>query len=373
MSWNAGRAIYRIHKWLGLFTGLFLIVIGLTGSILVFMEEIDNALNEDLIRVTPQSRRVSYDLMLENVKSRFPDANVYGFRMLPSEPDLSYTVAMDVNGDYTFVHLNPYTGEILGSRVRNYSFVYFVLVLHYSLWFKPWGELVVGLLGITLFLSGATGLYIYRRALLNVFRTGVRTGKGMRIFLSDLHRFTGVLTVLFNVALAVTGFYMMLYAFSPTYLLANEKEEKRIGRFTHPSVDLLMNKSRSVIDGFTPKGINLPIKEDDPVRVYGHVPVSNFLLESDYGSHIYFDQKSGAVIKRLDVREASWIEKMETIFQTIHFGQYGGLLIKIIYFIGGLSPGILSFTGIFLWLRRRKKASISTQEYVLTGTSFEKA
>jgi uncharacterized iron-regulated membrane protein len=361
MNLRIGRKAYQLHKWLGLLSGLFIIVIGLTGSIIVFTDEIDRALNRELLDVTPLSTRVSYDSMLATVRDRYPDANIRGFRLLPEDDHTAYTVPVDHQEYYKLVHINPYTGEILGERVRNHSFAYFMLVMHYSLWWKPWGELIVGILGITLFISGVTGIYIYRKALLKVFSTGIRWKKGSRTLFADMHKLIGVSTVIFNLVLSISGFYMMLYAFSPSYLFNAEKEgDKSVPTFAQ-SIDTLMKRSQEIIPGFVVRGINLPAEARQPIRVYGYVPGTNFLFNYGYGSYIQFDDKNGAVIKASNLHTASWSEQLEQMLYALHFGQYGGLPIKIIYFLGGLTPAILSITGFLLWRKRRNKASIEVK------------
>jgi uncharacterized iron-regulated membrane protein len=361
MSLRIGRRVYQLHKWIGLLSGLFLVVIGITGSIIVFTDEIDRALNRHLLHVTPLSTRISYDSMLAKVREQYPDASIRGFRLLPEDDYTSYTVPIDHQGYYKFIHINPYTGEILGERVRNHSFAYFMLVMHYSLWWKPWGELIVGILGITLFLSGITGIYIYRNALLKVFSVGVRWKKGSRILFADIHKLVGVSTVIFNLILSISGFYMMLYAFSPSYLLSREKKDDQPVPVFIQSVDTLMKRSKEIIPGFVVRGINLPSEAGQPVRVYGYVPGSNFLFNHGYGSYIQFDSKDGSLIKMSNLNTATWSEQLEQMLYALHFGQYGGLPIKILYFLGGLTPAILSITGLLLWRRRRIKSSIEVK------------
>ena len=51
------KALVALHRWLGLTAGAFLLILGLTGCLLVFENEIDAALNPKLFQVTPQNQR----------------------------------------------------------------------------------------------------------------------------------------------------------------------------------------------------------------------------------------------------------------------------------------------------------------------------
>src|SRR5215217_1810096 len=70
------RSLFKLHSWLGLVTGIFLILLGLSGSVLVFRTELDNVFNQDLLHVpssgntkTGQALKTCY----ESITSRYPN------------------------------------------------------------------------------------------------------------------------------------------------------------------------------------------------------------------------------------------------------------------------------------------------------------
>jgi uncharacterized iron-regulated membrane protein len=64
---------------------------------------------------------------------------------------------------------------------------------------------------------------------------------------------------------------------------------------------------------------------------------------------------AGAIAKTRMIDENSASDKYDIFNSQLHMGRFGGIGIKIIYFVLGLSGGLLSITGFLLWLRRRKR------------------
>jgi uncharacterized iron-regulated membrane protein len=97
--------------------GLLLVVMSLTGASIVFQEELDQALNQSLWFVTPKAEQVSLDTIVAQVQAAHPNLPVQLIQV-PKEPDESYVINQKMTGGQrlqTFV--NPYTGDLLGSRV----------------------------------------------------------------------------------------------------------------------------------------------------------------------------------------------------------------------------------------------------------------
>lgn len=88
--------IFSLHRYLGLFVGLILIVVGLTGSLLVFQHEIDQwAIEQQFGRVIPQQERVSLNVGINNVKKAYadrPELKITGVNTVPKNK--SYIVQL---------------------------------------------------------------------------------------------------------------------------------------------------------------------------------------------------------------------------------------------------------------------------------------
>lgn len=116
-----------VHLWLGLLLGFFLAVFGVTGSILVFYEEIDNILNADLrtIQALPQGEAAYRSLteIQSAAIAAMPSQAKLKFVNYPADAASSYRLgfavpsAVENETDEWQVHVNPYTAQVLGTHL----------------------------------------------------------------------------------------------------------------------------------------------------------------------------------------------------------------------------------------------------------------
>jgi uncharacterized iron-regulated membrane protein len=65
------------------------------------------------------------------------------------------------------------------------------------------------------------------------------------------------------------------------------------------------------------------------------------------------DARTGSLLDVVDLNRGDLASRYEAMLYVLHFGQLGGLPVKILYAIGGLTPGLLSIAGFVLWWKRR--------------------
>ena len=162
-SVRASKWLLWLHLAVGVTAGVMITLTGVTGSVLVFGEEIDRALNPALLRVEPGAERVPIDTVVDRVGSSYPDRRIDRIH-LAHEPDVSLEVCFAEGPEPSCVYANPYTGTLLGMRVPAYSFKGRLFSFHRRLFAGRAGERIVGLLGILLAVLSVTGLILWTRA-----------------------------------------------------------------------------------------------------------------------------------------------------------------------------------------------------------------
>ena len=382
------KTLFRWHLWLGLLTGICLFIVGLTGSLAVFAPEIDWLIINPLRVPAPadaNARRTDVETLIARVRAAYPDARVASLE-LSVRPSFAHVAAVQIptKGETPArridVYLNPYSAEIQGEQLVTggyFSSVYqFLRQTHVRLLMGLWGRVFVGILGVTLVLSCITGLWIYRGWIKKLFTIRLKGGWGARGAWADLHKFVGVWSLLFNVLIGITGAVLGIENLTnqinskwvqparakATADLRAEATAARAeaSRAVGPSlpVNTLLAKAREAFPDLTPRVITLPARDGGPISIRGDVP-SMLVAQSHVRSanNITLNSSTGSVISQADGRKMTGWRRLYWTFDPLHFGYFGGLVTKIIWFILGLTPGLLAMTGTWMWWKRRSRAT----------------
>jgi uncharacterized iron-regulated membrane protein len=344
------RLIFKIHSYTGLITGIAMLLIGISGSILVFSRELDHWIYEDFQVVEPKGDRISLDSGFAIIQAKFPEMNYITYDGLPQEPTSAFQFFLMKDGVQYKAYLDPYSGELIHHGKRYDYWMDWLLLFHYTFTIHVWGELAAAILSLTLILSIITGAIVYRKYLLSVFQFKVSFKfKNWRTTSSSLHRIVGVWSFIFHVIIAVTAFWMLRHTFTKAHF-----ERKDLSYTDAPplqfSIDSTLAEIKQRFPTFHPQFLTLPETENIPAYFYGHSNGVSFFF-ANYYDEIQADGKS---IAGKFLKDKSPGEKWESMMYPVHAGLYGSLPIKLIYCIGGLTPALLSITGFILWWRRKK-------------------
>ena len=91
MVMTARRFVFKLHLYTGLLIGLLLVLCGLSGSLLVFREEIEEFTYPELLITAAQGERVAADEVLQTVQRAYPEDRPFAIRM-PRTPQQTYLV-----------------------------------------------------------------------------------------------------------------------------------------------------------------------------------------------------------------------------------------------------------------------------------------
>lgn len=213
------KLIFKVHLLLGLVLGGFFLLLGLTGSFLVFYPEIDLLLHPE-IRVQHQSANLqvsnatSLQLVLNKLKTEYPNLK-NGWRIeMPLQDDFpifARYLKPYANSSATFaplvVSVDPYSLEITSSRIWGDYFVTWVFDLHYQLLMGEIGKSFIVIVGILLILNLFAGLYLWFPKSIQAFNHALSfkmTAHPMRKNY-DIHKLVGVFSLVLLLAIAFTG------------------------------------------------------------------------------------------------------------------------------------------------------------------------
>jgi uncharacterized iron-regulated membrane protein len=352
------KLFWRLHSVIGLLSAIGLIVIGLTGVVLVFNEEIDALVAPELHRVEPTAAsRLSMNERVAAVEREFPRHAVTGWKPAVDVHAADGVFVMPFGTrEWHYVTVDPYRAVVLGGpRLSESTLKGWVLELHSALFLGDIGVAIAGLLGVALCFLGLSGLWLYRRFWKSIFRLRIKSS--MRLLLGDFHRMVGVLSVVFNLLLGFTGaFWNVSHTIEHLSEPHESEDEVLFSTKLFPvgfDVASLPGRAKEHLPGFETHYISFPWKPEGPFTLWGSAEDSAW-FRSPYGSQVSFDSQTGAFVSLHDLRKEGLWAQVKDSFEPLHFGNFGGLPIKILWAAAGMAPGLLAVSGMAIWWKRRK-------------------
>lgn len=351
------QLVFTLHRYVGVMVGVLLLVIGITGSSLVFWHEINHFLNPHLFHVIPQNKQISVQLVLNKARSAYPDFKL-NYIQLPQELDDVYQVAMESkSGKPMYLYLNPYTGAILGSQQWGRTLMTFIYDIHITLLAGEFGGIVVGICGILLVILSVTGLILWPGWKKLATGFNIRWRSPARLVSYDIHKLGGILSGAFLILIASTGTAMIfstnfanaVYSLTGTPTPSPIKSSVVAGK-QGMKLDKILQKADAVLTGAKTTMISLPGESNEVVMVRKRFPQEPVKTGRSY---VYIDQYSGKILQFENALTAPLASKILNSVFTLHVGVYGGLPVRIIYLFIGLVPTILCITGLVLWRKRQ--------------------
>ncbi|MGC4376394.1 PepSY-associated TM helix domain-containing protein [Fictibacillus sp. Mic-4] len=355
--------IQKIHLWLSIAGGVFISLIGLTGSLLVFEPELNQLLHPQLYKVT-EGQPVSYQKALNHVLAAHPNGIVQRV-YTPREPSARgvYLFRLQEDGEQQEVFVDPGTGHING-ELGSHSFFNFVKEFHEQLLLKDFnGEKIVGIIGFIFFFISLSGLYLWWPGIKKWARGfTMRKSKNQYVRNYDLHKMIGGIFVPFLLVVSLTGALFVfdenifhLFGAEAKVMPAKEKIMVDPVHNEPTSIDSWISAAQKTVQGGSVMQVRFPAQPKqgtfkEPIEIRVSRP-----YDPGYGNvKVWVDPYHGKTLAKLDPK----INRRMT-YQTWHFplhtGQFGGWLTKILYAIGGCTPSVLMFTGIYMWRYKKNK------------------
>jgi uncharacterized iron-regulated membrane protein len=342
---------FTIHSWLGAKLFLVLFVILSTGTLATVSNEIDWLLNPQM-RAAPTAAPVSWQAVHDAVRAARPD-NEIGSLSAPVEPHFAIEVlTTNANGAFERVYVNPATATVQGSHGW-ITVQRFLRNLHMGLFLPEYGILVVGFFGFLLLGSLVSGLVVYKKFWRGFWRAP-RLGNPRRL-MGDLHRLFGLWSLWFILFIGVTGAWYFIedaidYAWErdAPEAAAPTPRQARQDWVSVAEVEAIVRREWPT---FRIDYINLPARADAPITVGGHAEA---LLVRSRANLIYIHPITGAVLRIKRGTEVPLTERWVDTADELHFGTFGGLATKLVWFLFGAMLSFLSFSGFWLLMQRAR-------------------
>lgn len=332
--------------------GLVIFILGITGSVLVFHEEIEKQEQKEFLSVAG-SGKADLDKAFQTISKTYKNWEVR-IERFSADPHQTFVFGLRRPTERLLVFVHPVSGKILNVIDSEKSFTKVLLKLHYSLYAKTAGKTIVFVTGLIYLTSLISGLIIYRRSLLKVFLFRVKFKHAHpRSLASSLHRYVGVWALIINLAIVISGAFISFDVMSNGFK-SSRKAEKPLT----PVVNISLEKTIAVIEQTKPglklNYIRMPKKEGAPVLFLGCTNSQPFYY-SHTANSVAVDPLTGQIQEIKMAENMKGMDKVSGIAKTIHFVEFAGLITKILFCLAGLSVPLLSITGFLLWKLKSKK------------------
>jgi uncharacterized iron-regulated membrane protein len=203
------RAIFQLHLWSGIGIGLYVLMVSVTGSVLVYRNELYRAATPDPIVLTVSGPRLTDEQLRAAVARAYPGYVITGIsRSVQTDQPASASVRRGTDVENRL--FNPYTGEDLGDAVPlGIWLVSKLMELHDDLLGGRTGRMVNGAGAYLIVLLACTGLVVWWPGIRTWRRSlTVHRHAGWRRLTWDLHSMMGFWAFGFILLFALSGAYL---------------------------------------------------------------------------------------------------------------------------------------------------------------------
>lgn len=359
------RSWYLVHKWSSIVSTVFLLMLCVTGLPLIFHDEIDALTGEDWEQELAGQASSRAGVPLDEIVSK-------ALQLQPGEVPLFVGFSQDSSlitvttgpvadasaNDMTLLYFDRATGNAIGP-VEEGGVMHIILGFHTDLLLGLPGMFFLGAMGGLFVIAIISGLVLYAPFMRRLRFGTLRVSKSERVATLDRHNLLGIITLGWALVVGLTG---IINAFADPLtdnwregevrdMTSGYADEAPLDPTTYGSLDAAMTAAQTVLPGLSPQFIGFPGGAWSSPHHYaiffqGATPLTSNLLTPALA-----DAATG---KLTDARAMPALNQALMLSKPLHFGDYGGLPLKLLWAILDIATIWVLWTGIKLWLRRGK-------------------
>jgi len=356
-----------------------MLLLCITGLPLIFHHEIDDLLHSEVkpADVPAGTPNADLDRLLANALATSSLKVPHFLIWDRDDPNAMFvSVGESITSDPTnnrFVRMDSHTGAYLDSPDVTGRFTYIMLRLHVDMFAGLPGKLFLGLMGILFCVAIISGIVVYAPSMRKLDFGAYRGHRPRIVRWLDIHNLAGILLVMWTLVVGFTGvintwadLVLKMWQYGQlAEMTAQYRDRPPPTKLT--SVQAAVDVAVRAVPGMTPSFVAFPgtafsSKSHYIVFLKGDTPVTSRLLKP-----ALIDAETG---KLTDSRDMPWYVTTLFISQPLHFGDYGGLPLRIIWAVLDVLTIIVLGTGVYLWLRRRK-AGVSVDRAIAQGSAVD--
>ena len=347
-----------VHKWTSLICTLFLLMLCITGLPLIFHDEIDDFFQSEvsareLPADTPQA---PLSKLIDTAKARYPARFVQALNWDQDRANVVNVFLSDVpvpppGKRLLKLSFNSRTADLLEEDAQEGGVMRTIRVIHRDMLLGLPGELFLGAMGLLFVIALVSGVVLYAPFMRRLRFGAVRQGAA-RIKWLDLHNLIGAIALVWLLAVGPTGIIntISLPLFTAwraqvlPELIAPHLGKPPLAKFA--DIDDAVAIARRALGGDRPVSVALPTEArfGTPrhfiVWTKGTTPITSRLY-----TPALIDAETGQLVA---ARGLPWYLRALQVSRPLHFGDYGGLPLKIIWALLDLAAILVLASGVSL-------------------------
>jgi sulfite reductase (NADPH) flavoprotein alpha-component len=365
------KVFFQIHWFLGITAGLILSLMGVTGAIYSYDQQILNWINQDSYVVQAATTpKLTPAQLYQHFNQQQPEI-VINSVTIEASPTASSTVNIKKEGarrGYNMM-VNPYTAEVL-PEVKGREFFQFVQRLHRNLTVGEFGAQITGASTLMLIFFVLSGIYLRfpKKHTVKQWLFIKPKLKG-RNFIWDLHAVVGTWVIVFYLLFACTGLYwsydwwragmfkVMGVEQPQRNQQNNEHNKKKEPALSPQQVNTILTQTWTGVNAqighqYSSLTLNIPKKDDAKVEVSFVDPTPQHERARNQAVYNYEKKK----FEKLELYEDKKLnEKIMSSMLPVHRGSFFGSTYQFIALLASLAMPLFFVTGWMLYLKRRKQ------------------
>lgn len=358
-----------IHKWSSLICTAFMLLLCLTGLPLIFHHEIEHLLGTEIEapEMPADAPRVSLDKVMEIAKAQFPGKGGMFVSQEADDDRVWYVTMSDTptsENDLKQVAVDARTGEVLARPKLDEGFLYVMFKLHVDLFAGLPGTLFLGLMGLLLAVAILSGVILYSPFMRKLNFGTVRRENAARVKWLDMHNMLGIVTLVWASVVTLTGVINTL-ADPIISLWRHDQMSEMIAPYKGMkapeqlgSLQQSVEAAKALEPGMVLKFIAFPGTSFSSPHHYGvfmrgDTPATSKLLKP-----VLVDAQTTKVT---DSRTLPWYATALLISQPLHFGDYGGMPMKILWALLDIATIVVLGSGLYLWFKRKRRSTVANE------------
>ncbi|QDO92564.1 PepSY domain-containing protein [Formosa sediminum] len=377
--------LFHTHTISGIVISVLLYVIFFAGSFSFFRDEIINWERNNTVNNT-EALQMDFDVALDSLHNTYNlDGRDLEFSkhfieqrigvMMSAPKDSLAPKTIETPGYFT-LDTKDYSKQ---TYFEQYTLGEFLYRLHFFAQMQPIGYILAGFISFFFLFAIITGVIVHWSKIVSNFYT-FRPFAKLKTVWTDAHTALGVIGLPFQFVYAVTGAFFMIKAIiiAPTVMLLFHGDEAKfyddLG-YVHPhydyantplnkdfSLNYYVNKTEDLWPDFDVTQIHVFNYNDANMHVLieGHLKYKTKYNAT--GEAIYNVSTDALIHEKNPYQEATYLDGVKNVLYRIHYGDYGGIALKLVSFLLGIISCLVIISGVMIWGVARNKKTISEKK-----------